>query len=151
MLTDMPLINKSPADVKKFFSSFKILALLQSSSNNVQTQKHRHLLCFKGTGERKMNTNVAGLHLSAWHSKELNAVFVLCDTEKTLKHDILSVAWVRQWIWQMFAKRYGCYWCARTAWTVSDIETSFQFWLIVMIPVCVTVVQPDRSMSNVSW
>lgn len=64
MLTDMVQIKVSPADVS-FFSSFKILPLLLSKSDNVQIQKHRHLLRFKGTGERKMNTDVAGLHLSA--------------------------------------------------------------------------------------
>lgn len=114
-----------PSKCFNLFSSFKILPLLLSKSDNVQIQKHRHLLRFKGTGERKMNADVAGLHLSAWHSKALNALFVLCSTEETLKRAILSVVWVRQ----MFAKRYGCYWWSHTAWTVRDIETSFLFWL----------------------
>lgn len=41
--------------------------LLLSDYDNVQMQKHRHLLRFKGPAVRKMNTNVAWPYLSVWH------------------------------------------------------------------------------------
>lgn len=91
----MALIKADQADVYIFFFSFNIPPLLLSDSDNVQMQKHGHLLCFKGPAERKMNTNVGGLHLSIWHSKDLNALLIYCDAQETLKHAGLSVVRVR--------------------------------------------------------
>lgn len=91
MLTDIAW--RCFKSTKQMFLSFEILPLLLSNSDKAQMQEHRHLLCFKATVVQKMNTNVAGQYLSVWHSRRLNALLILCDTEETLKHAGLSVVW----------------------------------------------------------
>lgn len=56
------LCKTGPTDVSVF--CFEVPPLLLSRSDNVQMQKHRHLLRFKGRVEQRMNTNVAGPYLS---------------------------------------------------------------------------------------
>lgn len=65
VLTDMVWHRlKRTKQMFPFFSPLFFPPLLLSNSDNVQMQKHRHLLCFKGATERKMNTNFAVSYVS---------------------------------------------------------------------------------------
>ena len=88
-----------------FFFSCKIPPSLLSNSDNVQMQKHRHLLRFKAPVSVLWNSNCCTqwwilmwpdhIYLSGIQ-KDLTASLILSDTEETLKRSGLSAALVRE-------------------------------------------------------